>query len=103
MKLDNLVSNGDANIIVAVKVGDLLLFAESLIEKAKCELPPPRTAEEPNKLIPAKQLCEMLAIKLPTLYKWQRQGYIAPVHIGGRAYYLHSDILNINKGCKIGA
>lgn len=101
--LNTLIKTGDVNITVAVKVGDLLLFAERLIEKVKRELPPPQTSEEPNKLIPAKQLCEMLAIKLPTLYKWQRQGYIAPVHIGGRAYYRHSDILSINKGCKIGA
>ena len=102
MKLEYLVNNGDTNITIAVKVGDLLLFAERLIEKVKRELPLPQTTEEPNKLIPAKQLCEMLAIKLPTLYKWQRQGYIVPVHIGGRTYYRHSDILSINKGCKIG-
>ena len=103
MILNDLLNTTYSNITIAVKVGDLMLFAESLIKRAKEELIVSPKIEEPDELIPAKKLCEILDIKPPTLYKWQRQGYIAPLHIGGRAYYRRSDILNINKGCKISA
>ena len=100
MKLNDLVEHG-ADITVAIKIGDLLLFADNLIQRAKNELATPPATVNEDKLVTADELCRMLNIKKPTLYKWQRQGYIAPVHIGGRSFYRHSDISEINKGCKI--
>lgn len=100
MNFNDIIKEG-ADITIAVKVGDLMLFADSLIQKAKDELGAATKMQEPDKLVSAKRLCEMLAIKMPTLYKWQRRGYIAPIHIGGRTLYRYSDIQKLNKGCKI--
>jgi len=101
MRINDLIQHG-VDITVAIKVGDLMLFADKLIERAKNELAKSPTTVNEDKLVSADELCRELNIKKPTLYKWQRQGYIAPVHIGGRSFYRNSDIVNINKGCKIG-
>lgn len=82
-------------------VGDLAEFAEKLIQRAKTEFSNSDVAVEVDSLITADELCSILKIKRPTLYKWQQKGYIAPVRIGGRTYYRHSDVVNINRGCTL--
>lgn len=90
-----------ANITVSITVGDLAEFAEELITKAKAELCTSKAQTIQDTLLTACELCDTLGIKRPTLYKWQRKGYIAPVRIGGRTYYRNSDVMGINRGCNM--
>lgn len=46
-----------------------------------------------KKLITLKEITQIFKISKPTVYKWERMGYLPPsIKIGGRVYYYRSEI-----------
>lgn len=51
-----------------------------------------------NELITANEVCDMLHITRPTLWKWSKTGYLKNIHIGKKVMYKLSDVLKIKNG-----
>ena len=48
-------------------------------------------------LISADKAAEMLDVSRPTLWRWEKLGYLIPMKIGGKLRYRLSDVKNIIK------
>jgi len=46
-----------------------------------------------NKILSQDQVSEMLGVSKQTLRKWNRKGILTYRQLGGRVYYLESDIV----------
>tara|TARA_R110002012_G_scaffold54022_4_gene138548 strand:- start:13449 stop:13739 length:291 start_codon:yes stop_codon:yes gene_type:complete len=48
--------------------------------------------KEPPKYYTRKEVAQMLQVNLSTLHTWAKEGRLTPYGIGGRVYYLRTDI-----------
>jgi hypothetical protein len=48
--------------------------------------------KQPNDYLTRKQVSELLNVDLSTVANWQKSGRLNPLAIGGRIYFLRSDI-----------
>ncbi|MET6991461.1 helix-turn-helix domain-containing protein [Sediminicola arcticus] len=48
--------------------------------------------KQPNDYLSRKQVSELLDVDLSTVANWQKSGKLKPLGIGGRVYFLRSDI-----------
>lgn len=49
-------------------------------------------------LISSDEVCKRLAKNKCTLWRWEKNGYLVPVKVGGLNYYRLADIEKIEKG-----
>ncbi|MBO5850209.1 MAG: helix-turn-helix domain-containing protein [Paludibacteraceae bacterium] len=76
------------NAIFQISGADLKDFAEMLIASAQSEL---KQAKEETYLSREK-VSEMLEVDKSTLWRWEKTGFLIPVHIGAKVRYRRSDI-----------
>ncbi|OUP31666.1 hypothetical protein B5F24_16415 [Bacteroides clarus] len=48
-----------------------------------------------DKLVPLKEVAEVLKVNRTTLYHWSKKGYLIPIKIGGKVFYRQNDINEI--------
>ena len=60
------------------------------VEALKMEFQP----KEPPKYYTRKEVAQMLKVNLSTLHTWTKEGRLKPYGIGGRVYFLRTDIEN---------
>lgn len=91
MSLTEIINSG-ANITLQVSADQLGQFANDLIGKAKMELA--REIEENSKEVyyTREQAATILSVTLPTLWNWDKKGFLKPVRFGGLCRYKKSDI-----------
>lgn len=84
--------------IVSIKVGDLIEANSILLENAKAQLEKSISDANAETYLSKEKACEMLDVSVSTLWRWEKQGYLVPIVFGGQKRYKHSDIKKILEG-----
>ena len=92
MRLSEL-SNLDANVCVSITLSDLREFLASVVAEAEAAKP-----SEEEKYLSADEVAKELQVTKPTLWRWDKIGYLQPIKIGRRIMYRLSDINNLREG-----
>ncbi|MDR1373173.1 MAG: helix-turn-helix domain-containing protein [Dysgonamonadaceae bacterium] len=83
------------DINITVKAGDLLEMVEYCVSTAKKSLEQ-TIQDEAAETYPSRQkVAEMLNVDLSTLWRWNKDGYLKTVEIGGKRRYRMSDVKKI--------
>jgi len=91
MNLYDLLQDNSA-LNVTVNAGQLIEAIDYAISKAKAEFEAKR---EPEQYIARKQAAQMLGVDLSSLWRWNKQGYLVHIEVGGKRCYKLSDINRI--------
>ena len=95
--MKHLLENG-ANIQVVCNLQDLReLFAEWREEQREKEQEQ-ALQQENGKYLTTDEVCGMLSVTKPTLWRWQKLKYLVPVKVGRKNFYQKSDIDALRKG-----
>ena len=90
------------NITLQVNGGDLLSFADKLVQDTAQEVEARIQAEnKQDELLTRQQVAEMLSVTLTTLWHWDNKNVLKPVRIGSKVRYRRSDVETVlEKGVK---
>ena len=78
---------------LTIKGNDLLNFADTLIKETTAEVEERIKAQENGKkLLTRKEVCAMLGVTLPTLWRWEKKNILVPLKIGNKVCYRLSDV-----------
>lgn len=88
-------------ITIAIRVGDLITAARTIIADTRAELEAAVAVEHSDFLIPRADVVDILKVDPSTLNRWEKDyGYLIPVRRGSRVFYRNSDIQPILNGTK---
>ena len=91
----------EKNVIIQVSSEDLKAFAqEILIEAKSIAMIQAEAAASSDKLLTIDEAAKLLSVSKMTLYRWDQNGILKKVEIGGKRRYRKSDIERL-AGCKI--
>jgi predicted DNA-binding transcriptional regulator AlpA len=90
MEIVELMKQGNIN--VTISMNDLKDFFNELVTKI---VPEPKNEE---KYLTRTEASEMLKVDKSTLWRWQKENYLLPIHIGGKIVYKMSDINGLLNG-----
>lgn len=91
----------EKNVILQVSSEDLKAFAqEILIEAKSIAMIQAEAAASSDKLLTIDEAAKLLSVSKMTLYRWDQNGILKKVEIGGKRRYRKSDIEHL-AGCKI--
>ncbi len=51
--------------------------------------------QQPETYLSADEACAVLNVSKPTMWRWQKKGYLTPVKVGRRTLYRQSDITQL--------
>lgn len=81
------------NAILQISAGDLCEFANQLInsatEVARLQI---QRADISKELLTIDEVCEMLKVSKMTLHRWDKNGVLKKIEVGGHRRYRRSDI-----------
>ena len=86
--------------IVSIKVGDLVEANSLLLEQARAQLEQKIADASAETYLSKDKVCEMLDVSVTTLWRWEKQNYLVPISFGGQKRYRKSDIEKILEGAK---
>lgn len=72
----------NAAVQLVVTAADLKEFALALAKELK-QQPKPQQDAQCDRLLTVTEVTEMLGVTKPTLHRWEKDGYLKPVRIGG--------------------
>lgn len=81
MNIASILDSG-ANVQIVVTAADLKEFALALAKELK-QQPKPQQDEQCDRLLTAAEVAAMLGVSKITLHRWEKDGYLKPVRIGG--------------------
>ena len=91
----------DANVILQVSAKDLKELAQNILIGAKSvAMIEAEAAATSDQLLTIDEASELLSVSKMTLYRWDQNGILKKVEIGGKRRYRKSDIERL-VGCKI--
>ena len=91
----------EANVILQVRVEDLKAFAQEILIEAKTiAMIQAETAASSDQLLTIDEAAKLLSVSKMTLYRWDQNGILKKVEIGGKRRYRKSDIERL-AGCKM--
>ena len=100
ININNLL-NSESNIIIQVSSEDLKAFAqEILIEAKSIAMIEAEAAASNDQLLTIDETAKLLSVSKMTLYRWDQNGILKKVEIGGKRRYRKSDIERL-AGCKM--
>ncbi|KAA6327992.1 hypothetical protein EZS27_023067 [termite gut metagenome] len=85
------------NVNITITVGELVEANEALIQKTRKELEQLITDANTETYPSIEQVSKILDVNKTTLWRWQKQGYLIPIEVGGKRRYKMSDIKRILK------
>lgn len=88
------------NVIIQVRLSDLIEANQTLIDKTRKDLEQMITDSNAETYPSREKVMQMLEVSNATLWRWDKQGYLKPVNIGGKRRYRMSDIKKILEGEK---
>jgi len=91
MEFKNFLEN-NPSINVTINAEQLIEVIDYAISKTKSEF---EARQIPEQYLTRKQTAEKLGVDLSSLWRWQRQGYLVPIEVGGKRLYKLSDINKI--------
>ena len=81
------------NAILQISAGDLCEFANQLInsatEVARLQI---QRADISKELFTIDEVCEMLKVSKMTLHRWDKNGVLKKIEVGGHRRYRRSDV-----------
>ena len=81
------------NAILQITAGDLCEFANKLInsatEVARLQI---QKADISKELLTIDEVCEMLKVSKMTLHRWDKNGVLKKIEVGGHRRYRRSDV-----------
>lgn len=81
------------NAILQISAGDLCEFANQLInsatEVARLQI---QRADISKELLTIDDVCEMLKVSKMTLHRWDKNGVLKKIEVGGHRRYRRSDV-----------
>jgi predicted DNA-binding transcriptional regulator AlpA len=85
------VAKENPDLIVSLKLGDLLEFGQSIAAASREEQPATITQQEEEKYLTRTEVMEIFGISSATLWRWSKD-YLVPEKIGNSVRYRLSDI-----------
>lgn len=93
--LEQLLQEG-ANVQVSMSAQDLRAFGLNLLsEFAAQEASRKEMEAKGESYLSTNQVCKVLGVNRSTLWRWAKDGYLAPINMGGRSRYKQSSITKI--------
>lgn len=86
------------DLVVSIKLGDLVEANTLLIAETKRELEQLITDQNTETYPSREKVMELLDISETTLWRWNKIGYLVPINVGGKRRYRMSDIQRILGG-----
>ena len=80
MDIASILDSG-ANVQIVCTAADLKEFALALAKELKPQ--PKQQDAQCDRLLTVAEVTEMLGVTKPTLHRWEKDGYLKPVRIGG--------------------
>ena len=101
MSTINNLLNSESNIIIQVSSEDLKAFAQEILIGAKSiAMIEAEMVATSDKLLTIDEAAKLLSVSKMTLYRWDQNGILKKVEIGGKRRYRKSDIERL-AGCKM--
>ena len=88
------------DLVVSIKLGDLVEANTLLIAETKRELEQMITDQNAETYPSREKVMEMLDVSQATMWRWQKSGYLVPINVGGKRRYRMSDVKRILEGEK---
>lgn len=88
------------DLVVSIKLGDLIEANTLLIADTKRELEQLITDQKTETYPSREKVMEMLGVSDATLWRWKKIGYLVPLNVGGKRRYRMSDVKRILEGEK---
>ena len=83
------------NMNITVSLEDLTKFGRFMIYETKREIEEKLEKASQEQFLSTKMVADTLGVARSTLDRWQKQGYLNPIDIGGKKKYRLSDIKKI--------
>jgi|BioPla2DNA2_1021312.scaffolds.fasta_scaffold24232_4 hypothetical protein len=96
------VARENPNIIVSVKVGDLIQANTVLIAELKGQIEKDIAKRQEVTYLTREMVMSKLNVVPSTLWRWQKKGYLIPISVGGQNRYRSTDIDEILEGKRDG-
>ncbi len=94
MNVQEQLKNG-SNVMFVLSGGDLKEFALALISEAQKS----KESEMKDEVyLSADEAAKELQVTKPTLWRWDKNGYLQPVKVGRKCLYRLSDINSLREG-----
>ncbi len=100
MNVNEILRSPEVNLTITMSANDLRQFATELIQETKRGLEAVVLDEKAETYPTVKQVSEMLNVTLPTLWRWNKAGYLQSFEFGGGKRYRMSDVKRILDGGK---
>lgn len=89
------------NVVLQLSLKDLQEFAKQILHEAKSiAMLEAEAAATSDQLLTIDEAAKLLSVSKMTLYRWDKNGYLKKVEIGGKRRYRKSDIERL-AGCKM--
>ena len=99
--LSSILNSKESNIIIQVSSEDLKAFAQEILIGAKSiAMIEAEAAANSDQLLTIDEAARLLSVSKMTLYRWDQNGILKKVEIGGKRRYRKSDIERL-AGCKM--
>ena len=100
VSIQNLLLSSE-NMILQLKQEDLKEFANQILLGAKSiAMLEAEAAATSDQLLTIDEAAKLLSVSKMTLYRWDKNGYLKKMEIGGKRRYRKSDI-ELLAGCKM--
>ena len=99
MELINFLTN-NAGVNVTINAGQLIEAIDYCVNKTRKELEQQITDANCETYPSVNQAAKVLDVDKSTLWRWNKQGYLKTIEIGGKRRYKMSDIQRILEGGK---
>ena len=90
------------DVTISIKVGDLMEANKQLVENVRISLEKQIRDEHEEKYLSSDDVCKMLNISKPTLWRWEKLDYLIPIRVGGKVRYKSSEVKQILNTSKRG-
>lgn len=85
------------DVTINIKLGDLLDANKKLIEDVRSSLEKQIREENEEKYLSSNEVCKLLNVSKPTLWRWEKIEYLIPIRVGGKIRYKLSEVENTIK------
>ena len=77
---------------INIKIGDLIEAKKKLIEDVRSSLEKQIREENEEKYLSADEVCKLINVSKPTLWRWEKIEYLIPIRVGGKVRYKLSEV-----------
>ena len=83
------------DVTISIKAGDLIEANKKLVDDVRSSLEQKIRDEHEEKFLSPDDVCEMLNVSKPTLWRWEKLEYLLPLRVGGKVRYKLSEVKQI--------